>query len=243
MWSDIVGALLLLTYYLIVCVLLPTVLKVLTGMPNEIVRKMQHVAYSFSIFILIKLFSTWYMAIMAAGLLILLAYPVLLIIEKLPLYRDFFVDRKTKGGELRIQLLLVQLSFALLLFLFWGVLGTNWRFLIPVAVMGWGFGDAAAAVIGKAFGQKKVISRFVDGPKTYAGTVAMIVAASAAIFLTLTFYAGKPWYVSLVIAAVVAPVSALVELFSRRGLDTLTVPLTVAFLTLPMIHLLSLLGW
>jgi phytol kinase len=243
MWSDVIGALFLLAYYLVVCTLLPTLLKAFTGAPRELVRKIQHLGYSLSIFLLIKLFSSWYAAVTAAFVLVLVAYPALLILEKLPLYRELFVDRRAKGGELRMQLLLVQFSFGLLLFLFWGILGTDWRYLIPVAVMAWGFGDAAAALVGKAFGRRLIISRFIDGPKTYAGTAAMFLAATAAIFLTLLIYAGKPWHFSLLIAVIVSPACTLVELFSRRGIDTLTVPLTAAALMLPLIHLLSLFGW
>ncbi len=243
MLSDITGALLLMAYYLVFCLLLPTLLKAFTGAPKELVRKIQHVVYSLSIFLMIKLFSSWYAAVIAASVLIMAAYPALLFLEKTSWYRKLFVDRKAKGGELRKQLLLVQFSFALLIFLFWGLLGTDWRYLVPVAVMAWGFGDAAAALVGKAFGRKLVISRFVDGPKTYAGTAAMFLAAALAIFLTLLIYAGKPWQTSLLIAVTVAPVCAVVELFSRRGIDTLTVPLAAAAMMLPLIHLLSLLGW
>ncbi len=243
MWTDLSGALVLLSYYLVVCLVLPTLLKVLAGAPKELVRKIQHVGYSLSVFLLMRLFSAWYMAVLSAFLLVIIAYPALLWLEKKPRYRELFVDRKAKGGELRKQLLLVQASFALLIFFFWGVLGTDWRYLIPVAVMAWGFGDAAAALVGKAFGRRHVISRFIDGPKTYAGTGAMALAAAFALFLTLFLYAGKPWYTSLLLALVVAPVCAVIELFSVRGIDTITVPLSTAFLMLPLLYLLSLFGW
>jgi hypothetical protein len=38
-------------------------------------------------------------------------------------------------------------------------------------------------------------------------------------------------------------VCGVVELFSRRGTDTLTVPLSAAALILPLAYLFSLLGW
>lgn len=243
MLSDLMGAGILMAYYLVIVCYLPTLLKHRLKMPTELARKMQHVAYSFSVFILLNLFSAWYMAIAAAFLLVLLAYPVLLLIERSSFYKRLFVDRDTGGGELRKQLLYVQLSFAILIFIYWGVLGTRWHYIVAVAVMAWGFGDAAAALVGKAFGRHRVMHKCIEKAKTYEGTGAMILVAGTALFFTLLCYAGKPWYLSLLVAFIVAPVCGVVELFSRRGTDTLTVPLSAAALLMPLIYLLGFLGW
>lgn len=243
MLSDLTGAGILMAYYLVACLLLPTLLKMWAKAPTELVRKLQHVAYSLSIFLLLKLFSAWYLAVTAAFLLVLLAYPVLYFIEKSSFYKKNFVDRRSGGGELRKQLIYVQLSFAILIFIYWGLLGTRWYYVIAVAVMAWGFGDAAAALVGKAFGRRRVFHRLIEGAKTYEGTLAMIVVAGAALFFTLLLYAGQSWQTSLLISVIVAPVCGMVELFSRRGTDTLTVPLSTAALVLPLIHFFSWLGW
>lgn len=212
------------------------------GAPTEPVRKIQHVVYSLSVFLLLRLFSTWYIAIGAAFLLVVLAYPVLAAVERAAWYRRLFVDRTARGGELRRQLLYVQFSFALLIFVFWGLLGTRWHYVVAAAVMAWGFGDAAAALVGKACGRRRFIHRLIEGSKTYAGTTAMVLAASGALFFTLLLYARMAWHTSLLIAVIVAPVCAVVELFSRRGTDTLTVPLAAAALIMPLARLFALLG-
>lgn len=237
------GALILLAYYLVVVALMPILLRYWLGIPREYIRKIHHVGYSMSIFILLDLFSTWYMAVGAAFLLVLVGYPVLLLIEKTAFYQRLFVDRTKGQGELRKQLLYVQLSFAVLIFIFWGLLGTSWHFIAAVAVMAWGFGDAAAALVGKAFGRRKVIHRYIEKAKTLEGTAAMIITASLALFLTLIFYAGQPWLSSLLISLMVAPVCGIVELFSRKGLDTLTVPITTSLVIFPLIYLFMFLGW
>jgi phytol kinase len=241
--SDLLGAVILVAYYLVFLLLLPTLLKVYLKAPTELVRKIQHVAYSLSIFLLLELFSAWYLAIAAAFSLVIIAYPVLIFIEKSAWYQKTFVDRSVKGGELRKQLIFVQLSFAVLIFVFWGLFGASWHYIVAVAVMAWGFGDAAAALIGKAFGRRRVLNFLMDGGKTYEGTGAMILFAGLAAFFTLLVYAGQPWHISLLISIIVAPVCGIVELFSRRGTDTLTVPLSAAFLMMPLIHLFSFLGW
>lgn len=243
MQSDILGAAILLLYYLVTCFILPTMLKGWVGVPNELARKFQHVSYALSIFILLEMFSSWYMAIAAAFLLVLLAYPVLILLEKTSNYKKFLTDRTPKGGELRKSMLYVQISFAILIFFFWGVHGDKWQYVIAVAVMAWGFGDAAAALVGKAFGRRRIIHSLVEGAKTLEGTSAMIVVATLATFITLLFYVDLSWYLSLLISAIVGPICGVVELFSRRGTDTLTVPLTAAVLIMPLVYLFSLTGW
>ncbi|MEW6663193.1 MAG: diacylglycerol/polyprenol kinase family protein [Bacillota bacterium] len=240
MIGDVTGMATLMVYYLVFLILLPTLLKIFGRVPTELVRKIQHVVYSFSVFILLEMFSAWYLAIMAAFLLAMLAYPVLIFAEKNSWYKKAFVDRTAKGGELRQQLVYVQLSFTVLIFIFWGLLGSSWHYVMAVAVMAWGFGDAAAALVGKAFGRRRIHHRLIDAGKTYEGTGAMVLFAGLAIFFTLWFYAGKPWYTSLFMSIMVAPVCGIVELFSRRGTDTLTVPLSAALMITPLVHLFSL---
>lgn len=237
------GLVTLALYYLLFLLLLPTLLKVRADVPNELVRKIQHVVYSLSVFIMLEMFSTWYLAIGAAFLFALLAFPALFCLEKTAWYKRTFVDRSAGGGELRRQLLYVQLTFAILIFIFWGLSGSKWHYVVAVAVMAWGFGDAAAALVGKAFGKRRVLHRFIEGAKTLEGTGAMIVFAGLAIFLTLLIYAGKAWYLSLLIAVLVAPVCGIIELFSRKGTDTLTVPIAAAALIAPLMLLFTHLGW
>jgi phytol kinase len=240
--SDISSAGILMAYYLLFCLLLPTTLKIWAKAPKELVRKLQHVAYSLSIFLLLELFSVWYTAVGAAFLLVVIAYPVLLFLEKTSWYKKNLVDRKTRGGELRKQLLYVQLSFAILIYVFWGLLGVRWQYVIPVAVMAWGWGDAAAALVGKAFGRRRVIHDLIEGAKTYEGTLAMVLVSGTALFFTLLLYGGITWQVSILTAIIVAPLIGAVELFSRRGTDTITVPLSAAVLILPLVHFFSILG-
>lgn len=241
--SDVIGALILLAYYLVVCVAIPAPLKYWTRIPSEVIRKAQHIAYSMSIFLLLNLFTTWYAAIGASFLLVLIGYPVLWFIERTKWYSRAFADRTIGGGEFRNSLLMVQATFGVLIAIFWGVFGARWAPVIGVAVTGWGFGDAAAALVGKAWGRRHVLLRWVDRAKTYEGTAAMISVACAAIGLALVFYAGLPWYRAVVISVIVSPVCGLVELVTRRGFDTITVPLATAFLLFSLMDLFARIGW
>ncbi|MEW6244639.1 MAG: phosphatidate cytidylyltransferase [Bacillota bacterium] len=241
--QDLIGAAVLVAYYLVFLFLVPSLLKGLLRVPGELVRKIQHIAYCLSVFVLLEMFSAWYQAIAAIFLLVLVAYPALWLMEKRAWYGRALTDRAAKGGELRKQLLYAEISFAVLIFVFWGLLGPGWRYVVAVAAMALGSGDAAAALVGKAFGRHRILHYMIEKGKTCEGTGAMVAFAGLGIFLTLLVYARKLWYLSLMVSIIVAPVCGIVELFSRRGIDTLTVPVSAAFLTLPLVYLFSLLGW
>ncbi len=239
---DLCGLGILLLYYLVFISLLPMLLKHRTNIADEKIRKTQHIGFSLSIFLLLHLFTRWYFAIGAALSFIIIAYPVLLILEKKSSFKKILVNREKEKGELRKQLLFVQLIFSILIFIYWGLLGPDWRFVVAGAVMAWGFGDAAAALVGKFIGRIKIFYKFMEKSKTFEGTAAMSITAALFLFLTLVFYGGIPWPSSLLISIVVGPVSSIVELFSKQGSDTLTVPFAASVLIFSMVRLFMLLG-
>ncbi len=237
--SDLIGFGLFIGYFVIaVLILFP--LKLCLNPPFEIMRKTYHMVIPVSIFPLLTFFSTWYAAVLAALMLALVIYPILALMERFSFYKRIAVERS--AGEFKRSLIIVQLSIATLIFIFWGLLGEEWKYIVVVAIMAWGLGDAAAALVGKALGRHRIQHPLIEGAKTVEGTLAMYIVAGVAIFFTLLTYAEQPWPVSLTVAALVAPVSAIVEVFSHRGMDTLTVPLSTAFAILPLMFVFSLPG-
>ncbi len=215
-------------------------IKAHSNLPFELTRKLYHIAITLSIFPLVTVFSTWYAAVLAIFLFALVVYPILAWVERSGFYRRIAVERK--GGEFKNSLLIVQFSMALLIFVFWGLLGDAWKYIAVVAVMAWGFGDAAAAIVGKAVGRRRIKHPRIEGTKTYEGTLAMFATAGLAVFFTLLFYAGQPWQMSLAVGLLAAPVCAVVELFSNRGMDTLTVPISAGLSVLSWMLVFSFLG-
>jgi dolichol kinase len=226
--------------YLIATGVPAVLLKARFDVPFEIIRKVYHIVITLSIFPLVTFFNTWYMAVLAALLLALIIYPILGCVERAPFYQRVAVERAC--GEFKISLIIVQVSMALMIFVFWGLLGPEWKYVAVVAVMAWGFGDAAAALIGKNFGRRRIQHPRIEGTKTMEGTQAMYVTAGLAIFFTLLVYAGQPWQVSIAVALLVAPVCAIIELFSKRGMDTLTVPISTGLAVLFVMALFAFLG-
>lgn len=237
--NDLIGFGLLLGYF--VAMGLPMILlKAFDKVPFEVARKLYHLVIALSIFPMLKLFSSWYAAVLAALALVLLVYPLLAALENTSVFERIAVERE--GGEFKRSLIIIQLAIILLIVFSWGLLGADWKYIAAVAIMAWGFGDAAAALVGKAIGRKRIRHPRIEGAKTVEGTLAMLVVAGLAIFFTLLLYAGQTWQVSAAVALLVAPVGAAVELFSRRGMDTLTVPLSVGASVLALMLALSLAG-
>ena len=234
--NDLIGFGLFIAYF-IVAGASAMLLKIYLKIPFEITRKIYHLVITLSIFPLLKFFSTWYTAVLAEFVFVLLIYPFLMLVEHTSFYKQIAVERGC--GEFKRSFIIVQLSITILVSIFWGLLGIDWQYVAVVAVMAWGFGDAAAALVGKTYGRRRIVNSRIEGAKTVEGTFAMFVVAGLAIFFTLLVYAGQSWQVSLALAVIIAPVSAVVELFSNRGMDTITVPLSVAFLVPPLMFVFS----
>jgi dolichol kinase len=161
--SDLIGFSLYLAYFIIAG--LPLILlKVYLNTPFEVTRKIFHLVIALSIFPLLNLFSSLFVAALTMIVFVLLIYPVLVLVENSSLYKRIAVERE--GGEFRKSLIIVQLPIALLISVFWGLLGIDWQYIAVLAVMTWGFGDAAAALVGKAFGNRRILHPWIEGANT-----------------------------------------------------------------------------
>ncbi len=232
--EALVGMAMFVGYYILAASLI-VVVKVCLKPPAEWVRKLLHSVCFLSVFVLLYAFKTWYLAVFAALAFALIVYPVITLIEQYPKLMGIFQQRKS--GEIKTSLMLVFLMMAALITIFWGLLGEQWKYIIAVSIMAWGFGDAAAALVGKSLGRRQIRSRLVDGKKTVEGSFAMYAVSALAILATLLAYASAPWYLCLATALLVAPICALVELVSHHGMDTVTVPFAAA---VPVYTLMSL---
>ena len=228
MLKEFINGFLILCLYFVVLALTILTVKSVFRLQREYIRKMMHTICFLSIFVLTGVFRTWYLAAGAAALFAAIVYPVLALCERSSKYSTFFNQRC--NGEVKNSLLLVFLMMAAMISVFWGILGDGWKYIIVVAILAWGFGDAAAALVGKRFGTHQIQSGIVGGTKTWEGTIAMYIVAVAAIFISLSFYIEMPWYKCMAVALTVGMVSAFSELVSRNGNDTVSVPVSTAVL-------------
>ena len=148
-----------------------------------------------------------------------------MIFEKFPIYEKLFVE-KGKHEVITSFIMLFGLM-TILIALFWGGFGAEYKYIIVASIMAWGPGDGAAAICGKHFGKHKLSGKMIEGTKSVEGSVAMAITSFIATFVTLLCMAPYSWYVALLLSVVIAPIAALVELYTKKGLDTVTVPIVV----------------
>ena len=203
------------------CVLLPV--RFLTKIPSFIFRKLLHIA-AFSCFSVVVLSAKdWTASVILAILIAVLIYPVLSLLEKEPWYGKLFVQKSK--GEIKRSLLMLFFMFAALIAVGWGIFGEP--VAVACAILMWGVGDAAAALIGIPFGKHKVKSRLTDGKKSYEGSSAMLITSTACGFLFLLLCGQISVGTALLTAFAGAISGTATELLSQSEWDTVTVPTVI----------------
>lgn len=200
--------------------------KLLLKPPSELFRKMLHILYVLSIWVLLLGVEQWQVAVAVLVILSALIYIAIGFLQRIKGLTAFLQERSP--NEIRNSAVLAFCTMAVLIAVFWGGFGTEWKFIVAASIMGWGFGDAAAALVGKAVGRHHVKLRCVEGAKTWEGSGAMFVVSAVAIFITLVAYGALSWQHGLIIALITAPFCSGAELVSHRGMDTIIVPFTTA---------------
>jgi len=202
--------------------------------PKEVFRKILHMILLGSVFVWVYAFNTWWISATGTIVFIIMVYPVLAVAErKLPVYSEFLIERK--NGEIKRSLVVAFFMFAVLISVCWGWLGE--KYLVIASVLAWGLGDAAAALVGKRFGRHHIEGKLVEGRKSLEGTVAMFVVSFIAVIIVLLMHFSLKWYSYIPTAALTAAVCALVELYTRGGMDTITCPLAAAVILISLVHL------
>ncbi len=228
----LLGTLNLIIYFVIV-VILAFLGRVLFTIPDEIFRKILHFILLGSFYVLIISYPTWLSAALTAIIFEIAVYPVLSFFERFRKYSEFTTERKS--GELKQSLLLVYTMFAIVTAVCWGVFGD--RYLALASFYAWGIGDAAAALIGKKFGRHKIKARGLDGKKSWEGTVSMFLISNISVFTILVRRGGMSIFICCIIALIVGAASAVSELYSRNGNDTVICPMSAMVTLLPLVYL------
>jgi phytol kinase len=201
--------------------------------PSEVFRKLLHIILLCSLFVWIYVFQTWWIASLAALVFTLIVYPLLSLAENWDHYSELLTERRS--GEIKQSLVLVFSMFVALNSICWGWFGERW--LVIACICAWGFGDAAAALIGKKYGKHYLEGKFIEGRKSVEGTLAMFTVSFIAVLIILLVKGNIAWYASLTIAILTAAASSIVELFTRNGMDTITCPFAAAAVLLPLLYL------
>ena len=212
--------------YILTAVAALLVINALLKPDREVFRKILHtVAYSSSAAFVAST-GDWRAASLASAAFAIIVYPALSLGEHWSGYGRFFNQRST--GEVKHSLLELFFAFSAINAFTWGLLGSPW--LGVCAILMWGPGDAAAALIGRRFGRHKIHLPHADSHKSWEGSFAMAATSLVIGVICLTLGGVFPFPAALLASLLTAPIAAYTELITKNGNDTVTVPVVNALL-------------
>lgn len=201
-------------------------LRHLFKIKDYVYRKLLHLVAVTSIFPLLLLSNTYWIALLVCLTLVIGITVGLLIFQPLHFYDRLFVEKKKYSTIIGFALFYAVV--ALLIALFWWLKGDGYKYIIYTSIIAWGFGDAFAAIIGISIGKPKLHGLLIEGNKSIAGSVAMFAASAVSSFIVLLIFGPYIWYFALLISIAIGLLAATTELFTRFNLDNLTVPLIIS---------------
>ena len=160
-----------------------------------------------------------------------LVYPLLSLFENESWYGKLFVQKSP--GEVKRSLLMVFFMFAAVIAVSWGLVHDPNA--AAAAILMWGVGDAAAALVGIPFGKHKVNFRPVNGKKSWEGSCAMFTAAALVGGVILCLCSGSFTGTSILCVLLMALAGTTAELLSPSEWDTVTVPVTMLAVALVLL--------
>ncbi len=229
---DILHCLGVLAAYLIPSVLMLLPVRFLTRLPSFIFRKLLHIVAFTCVSLMILSARSWQASALTSVMIAAVIYPLLRAFEGEDWYPRLFVEKKP--GEIKKSMLMLFLMFASLIAVCWGLFGRP--YLAAAAILMWGTGDAAAALVGIPFGRHKVRSRLTDGKKSWEGSAAMLAVSMLAGAGVLTLTQNMAFLRALLLSAAAALPGTVTELVSPSEYDTVTVPVVIAGVLLLLVH-------
>lgn len=208
--------------FLIPCVAILTPVRFLTQIPSFVFRKLMHIVAFSTVAMAILTAGSWQAAALTFALAAVAAFLLLSFLEGEEWYGRLLVQKS--GGEVKRSLSMYFGMVAALVALCGGVFGRPG--IAATAIVMWGVGDAAAALIGIPFGRHKV--RWADGKKSWEGSVAMLAVSFVGGLCLLLLVQRIPLPKALLASCVGTLLGTVVELFSPGEYDTVTVPVVIA---------------
>ena len=228
--KDLAGILIIIIYYGAV-VGGNILLGFVPGYPPEIVRKSYHILGSLSIFLFLYVFETWYVSAATAAVIFFPGSYLSYVLRQIPWIKSKFFDRIPRESQIPQQLFYAGIVFSGLIAFFWGGLGPGWKYHVATGVVVWGVGDAAAALLGKKYGKRNLPQPPFDEGKSLEGFLAFVLTSWPALIVSWYFMTDISPGGLLAGAFILSLAGGVVEALTKKGLDTLTIPLTVSFLS------------
>ena len=209
--------------YIIACAAVLILLRLTVKIPDYIFRKLLHIVAFTSILPLTLCTDQWLLAVLVEIVFLIVIIAALHFFEHFSFYSSLLVEKEKH--EVITSFVMLFSLMTVLLAVYWGFFGAEHKYITVAAIMAWGPGDAMAAIIGKKFGKHKLSGPHIEGTKSIEGSIAMAVTSFLCTLPVLLTMSTLPWYIAVIFPAVIAPIAALTELYTKHGLDTITVPI------------------
>lgn len=177
-------------------------------------------------FVHISVAHWWFFTITFDTLWIALIAPLAFIVLNYLSYHQQLFRAIERGGKGNLGTVYFPISLTILvLFTFLVGEGKPYAYIGALAMLTLGYGDGLAALLGKRFGKRS----WIRG-KTVLGSLVMLGATFVVTLSVFGLYQPNLAFPILFIIAIPF-IATLIEMFTPRGLDNLTVPLGVAFIS------------
>ena len=213
---------------LLPCIALLIPVRFLTRIPSFIFRKLMHSAAFAVVTMAILTVKSWQAAALTFALAGVAAFLVLSFLEGERWYGQLLVQKKK--AEVKRSLTMNFGMAAGLVTLCGGAFGQPGN--AAIAIVMWGAGDTAAALVGVPFGRHKI--RLADGKKSWEGSLAMFAVSLVGGLCMLLPMQRIPLPEALLSSCVCALLGTVTELFSPGEFDTVTVPIVITALLILM---------
>lgn len=216
--SNMIG-LLVSTSLVLLILFFVFILKKITHMNNELLRKIVHI--SVSNWWLINLFFVSDVKYAIVGPIAFTLLNSIFVFNPKFAAKFGFVGKKRNYGLVYYPIslgILVLLCYNNYLPYFAGTIG----------VLCMGYGDGLAAITGSKWGRLKVPLN--TGGKTYFGSAIMVVVCNIICVLTLMFSTNYSTQTIVILSVVLSVVASFIEMITPLGLDNISVPLITAIL-------------
>lgn len=220
-----------LVLYIVPCVSVLAPVRFFTKVPSFVFRKLLHIVAFTCFTVMLLSTDSWQAAALTSLTVAAVIYPILLLFEKEEWYGTFFVQKHE--GEIKNSLLMLFIMFAAVIVIAWGFF--HEPHIAAAAILMWGTGDAAAALIGIPFGKHKIMISPVNGRKSWEGSIGMFIVSFTAGLIILLAVAKYSLPSAIISALAGALAGTATELFSATEWDTVTVP-TVILAVLLGVH-------
>ncbi|MCX6667496.1 MAG: SEC59/DGK1/VTE5 family protein [Euryarchaeota archaeon] len=210
--SDIVGVA---AVYIYVIVLIVFTEKVFSKRYPVQSRKFLHIMTGNIAFILPLFVTREVMAFVAAG-------PFILFTFLMSPYSPITSMRgKTSEAGHGMGLVYYAISWTILAYIFF-----DHMVVIAIAIFAMSYGDGFASLLGMKFGKRKY--KIFGDQKSYFGSISMFIFTLAMIVIAFLYYGLDITSYKLLIIAFIAMAAAIIEAITPRGLDNLSVPLSIS---------------